>query len=1170
MASFAPLSGFQLPFQKRLSRLYNDTKKSTDFVQQPPRSEEDPEVKALHRKLRIQKDRLVSWGMDWSDPNQTAEIDESLSKAGLGEVVGSIMSTIKDTLAEAEPLWLSSKHLAQGTRPSADQKKPLVQWDKTRFQDLINDLTASIDTLYDLSRTRSMVTGQRRSSKSPFKAALSDEPRGYESTRVQTPQLVDPASLMPLPCRGPTAETSSRAVVYMSKSTYSKLSQESGSHEPWSALLLEYASFDPMYTVTGIMPPMSRFEKLSAGLQQDSLRAPGVWTGLPRLLGYFEDMEHSRFGLVYRFPKSFNAVSRNATTGETEWTLPTLEDMLSRPASEPRLEAKFRLAHNLANTVFDMHGRDIPHGRLEACNVSFCDATSTGAALADAEADVRRPLLSSFDVFTEEPTTTHRNLWRHPLDPQNDSSSALHKDTDRRVLELYSLGAMLLSIGLWRPLQDLADDLMADTVSDALLQRLAQKCGTLYMKAVHACWSAIDNEKSGSCTGEALLEAVQSRVSRFLETCCILDGVNGLEERPQDDLHDPAPAVKAPAEAEIPSAAAADTSTDGHRDVKVATVVSSTSEKGQAIGLPGPSMDDTVESEKSKVYPNIPLSPEVVDKWNNILMPQVNHALRQFCRKYPESLEISIFPVGPSPANTKPTVIVVCTSVGKVRAILKKRVGELFGESTGFGLKVCKGEMVRSRKWHEDIRRSMAGRSCGANAEADAINPEYQERPKNGASIGAWIGDRHLPPVSFGGLLSIDDKIYGMTVHHMLDDPDRDFGRVETARSSAHPGREWAFALQASADVNSAASAGLDGDDDVGFEISDTESEPYSESDIASDWDEEEEEEEEDEFEPGDIPGIEPGCGDGYVVTQPALDDVEEGFYPSPETEDEDHLDSYSLGEVYASSGIRRKTSGGLVHEVDWALFEFSSDRLPDDNCIVSKGTQSQLRPMTVASSASLARRDVQCTARTSGLQNGHILPAMTSVKIYGRASLSQTYQVSSMSVPDVDVSSSCAPIGIPGDSGAWIVDRSTGQLCGHVLAWSQRNRVAYICPMDVLINDIADTLEATDIRLPGGLPLVEPTSAASSSPATASPRTMSATQSQTSSTPTSVSGSSGLGGSSKGMSSASHGGGPSVNASFQNLSIGASRSQNPPSRFAALNRSFHDLGMGRGIGVGV
>lgn len=106
--------------------------------------------------------------------------------------------------------------------------------------------------------------------------------------------------------------------------------------------------------------------------------------------------------------------------------------------------------------------------------------------------------------------------------------------------------------------------------------------------------------------------------------------------------------------------------------------------------------------------------------------------------------------------------------------------------------------------------------------------------------------------------------------------------------------------------------------------------------------------------------------------------------------------------------------------------------------------------------------------ARTSGLQTGHIMPALTSVKIFGRQSASQTYQVSGSSPVNLNVPRSREPpLGIPGDSGAWIIERVDGRVCGHVLAWSQRKQVAYICPMDILLKDIADTLEARNVRLP-------------------------------------------------------------------------------------------------------
>lgn len=499
-----------------------------------------------------------------------------------------------------------------------------------------------------------------------------------------------------------------------------------------------------------------------------------------------------------------------------------------------------------------------------------------------------------------------------------------------------------------------------------------------------------------------------------------------------------------------------------------------------------PSSQTSKPEGKMKLYPHIPLAPDVVERWNAILMPQINHALRGFYKKHPESVEISLESVGPNPQATQPTVLVVCTSVGKVRAILKKRLGDLFEGGSGFTLKVCRGQVLRSRRQSKSIMRSMARRSqltriTTKDSEqeddtTDAVNPEYQEKPGNGASIGAWIGDRHLPPVSFGGLVMVDNKTYGMTVHHMLDDPDRDFGQGEANRSMANPGSEW-FA-------DSMEDSVADFDEEYAFELSDSESETYSETDITSEYDEDEDYDEEEFDEPGDIPGIEPGCGDGYVVTQPALDDVEEGFFPSTETEDEDHLDTFSLGEVYASSGIRRKNANGLVHEVDWALFQFADDRQPSDNTMplaaptstlpAAKTQGGQLRPTKIASFSSLPGTEVQCVARTSGLQTGTILPALTSVKIYGRTSPSHTYQIASTPGDELSKSSKPGfPMGIPGDSGAWIVDRHQGQLCGHVLAWSQRKHVAYICPMDVLLRDIAETLEASEVGLPGGQPLI-------------------------------------------------------------------------------------------------
>ncbi|KAI0872060.1 hypothetical protein GGS24DRAFT_503175 [Hypoxylon argillaceum] len=1134
-----------LGVQRRLSRLYNDTKKSSDFVQEPVQAADDPEIKALHRKLRIQKDRLVSWGLEWSDPNQSAEIDESLTEAGLTDLVGSIMATIKDILAEAEPLWLASKRPALSERSaekaSGDRKSSLIVWDKGRFEDLVKDLTASIDTLCDLSRTRSSVSmAAAASGKLTTSKPSIEDLRPYGSTRIQTPRQIDPQSLISL--RAMQAQSFSESgpsndrpqeIFFMSKQAYTDLTQRP-SRQPWSPLLVEYADFDPIYSATGIMPEMTRFERLSAGLQTESSRSSSAWIGLPLLLGYYEDIERSRLALIYSFPHNFNAVTFENMAQHPVDNMCTLTNLLSRPNFEPTLEAKFRLAYNLANTVFDMHSRGITHGNLHASTISFANTVGNDSGLSGVvEVDIRRPIISSFDIFPNSPSTNHSSslflLHRHPLDPRTTSQSPLAVNSDTKTLDMYSLAMMLVSIGLWTTLENLVPNLASPSVPESVLGQLAIRCGTPYMRAVQACWNAVELELSRPGNGDEIIQQIQTRASGYLEACCILDGVSGFDDRLSDDLMPTPSRQSVKPKTSVTSLPGPSVATSKGQSFDTKRVLPQ--ERSQSFPTDHKSLTESqlVESKpekpkekqpKLRLYPQIPLPTEIVEQWNEIIMPQINLALRHFYRKHPESVEISLESIGESPQKTTPTVLVVCTSVSKVRAILNKKLGILFdGTSTNISLKVCRGSVVRSRK---GPRSSMAKGNkpdpSGQHESDDeeesqeppAANPDYQPKPQNGASIGAWIGDKHLPPVSLGGVILVDDIPYGMTVHHMLDDPDRpcqvptgfEGFPEDVTRASAHTFRSSAGAQDLSYLTEGETSSESS---DFACEFSDTESE-YSVTDITSD--EEDEEDEDEEFdEPGDIPGIEPGCGDveviqgvvpsktyhpadlgfpGYIVTQPALDDVPSGFYPSPESEDEDHIDTYRVGNLYASSGIRRRTENNIVHEIDWALFKFEDDRLPDKNIFPSttageyeSWTLDNLQPVEVAPTKTLPGLDVQCMARTSGSQAGRILPALTTVKIYGRASPSHSYQVSgripgiSKPAPPPNQTGRGVSLGIPGDSGAWVVDRIYGRLCGHILAWSERKQVAYICPMDVLLIDIAETLQATDVRLPNGDALV-------------------------------------------------------------------------------------------------
>jgi hypothetical protein len=545
------------PLQRRLTKMYTDTKSSYDFVKEPIQVAEDPELISLHRKLRIQKDRLVSWGLEWSDPSQSPDIDESINKAGLSELVGSVMSTIKEVLAEAEPLWQSSKRpfLEKGptSEKSVDRKPSLIVWDQSRFEDLVRDLTMSIDTLYDLSRSRQ--SAQRVSAmKSESSASLQEktpilEERQFESTRMQTPQQIDPASLIwPWNLKGfqpgtlPPAK-SPRQIVFMRRPTSLNDARKAGVQAtPIVPVLLEHASYDPIYSVTGISPPMTRFEKLFAALSQAYISSDRLLSGLLNLIGYFEESEHSRFCILYALPTNFGPVDIESPRMPE---ISILSELLYNKNNEPSLEVKFRLAYNVANAVFDLHAKGAIHGNVVSSNVLFIE-NEPQKTLGLSQVNMRQSFLASFDLFSDNAADGFEQpaspvLHRHPLDPRTTRYTRLTLES--KSLDLYSLALLLLEIGFWAPLHDifLGEPTIPENTA-TVFKQLAARCGSLFVKAVQSCWHAPEDELSQRARPDVMHQKVFCKVSKALDACCAIDEVSDDDSQSDDSPPSPAEA----------------------------------------------------------------------------------------------------------------------------------------------------------------------------------------------------------------------------------------------------------------------------------------------------------------------------------------------------------------------------------------------------------------------------------------------------------------------------------------------------------------------------------------------------------------------------------------------------------------------------------------------------
>lgn len=86
-------------------------------------------------------------------------------------------------------------------------------------------------------------------------------------------------------------------------------------------------------------------------------------TGLLHLIGYFEEAEHSRFCLLYALLTHFGPIDIESPRMPS---IVILSDLLYSNTYEPTLEVKYRLAHNVATAVFDLHSKGVVHGNVMA------------------------------------------------------------------------------------------------------------------------------------------------------------------------------------------------------------------------------------------------------------------------------------------------------------------------------------------------------------------------------------------------------------------------------------------------------------------------------------------------------------------------------------------------------------------------------------------------------------------------------------------------------------------------------------------------------------------------------------------------------------------------------------------------------------------------------------
>ena len=1037
--------------------MYTDAKRNYDQIIQLNTT--NPQLSSLDLKLRIQKDRLEAWGLEWAESNadHTDDIDTSLDRAGIRDLVASIMSSIQKLIDEAENLQPKSRPFP-GQFPVdkagmlLDRSNSSTATDLARLEDVIKDISTSIDTLCDLSKSQQQIIRQD-SSASPKKAAAFEKTKPgsaslgklkishaqehvtrdlstlIASTRIDPTDLIYPNQPEPPAATPPSynrtaTDRGNRVFAFLRKLRRSEKFSSSKGQPSDTPVLVDYYSEDGTNPREGPLPALQRYEDLVLALQGFPPSDEHTYTGSMFILGWFDEPYMSRYAFVYAIPQP--PLSRFPMNAPQSLLAYLQNGGDTDVANVPCLEDRFRLALNLVTNILHTHAKGITHRNINSNNVVFAgDGTALGAESKPWKNGViRTPLIVSWDQCAEdtpnsEPETLISNIYRHPGIEHG------QRTLYRPAHDIYSLGLVLLEVGLWMPINKFwktkytrAD--FKHRLQAIYAQKLASKCGRAYMNAVDHCLSVldVDDRMHHRATSRDRQSRIQNEyywyVVKPLEKCCMMDS----SDEPRVIPASSAPPVrpKSPEVEQQPFAIAGSEPVVEEEPAALPGVPSSPPTLWHTMtayspAQPGGKIETSIWTQ--------PVPAESQCYFDTVMMPKLNRMFANAINRW-ETYEIFVSMVGPSCEMARPTILMVCKSLAKAWKILDY----VNGDRKMFDIYVAPGQVKRSK-----AKKKKKSKKSAKEADKPGQQPSrYQQKPSCGASIGCFVDEQHSEAVTFGGVVVVDNELHGMSVHHMLEDPDSgvDMSGFEGSECSDLPDLDDMFA-------------------DLSTQIDDDVS---NYDNVLGD----------DGFDMGDFPGKEPGNSENIIVTQPALDDVDPGYFPSEDEMSDDHLVIHGLGTIHASSGLRRTTYDDVAHEVDWALFKMHDDRRPSTNA-VDGGAIHCIRaaeehyPSSVLKSDALGGLNVHAFGSTSGLETGTIAPTMQMTKMPGRVYASPVWRVK-------------GAFGVGGDSGAWVIDNQSGGVCGHVTAYSETMEYATIAPMEVLLHDMEQTL-GTSVALP-------------------------------------------------------------------------------------------------------
>lgn len=248
-------------------------------------------------------------------------------------------------------------------------------------------------------------------------------------------------------------------------------------------------------------------------------------------IGFFHDPAHSSFNLVYSYPPR--------TSGSWDRVC-SLVELLGRNLLKDKtktiinVEDRMRLAFDLATVVYKFHKVGWLHKNVSSYNVILFMANGKPHATGFLQhsdftlVDLSSPYLigfshsrpsstSEYSTKMTEKLSSKLRAYHHPKYADIDNIYQSYKPE----YDYYSLGLILLEIGLWKPLHDLMHPRKGrvDAWKHLLSRRVhlsVESMGATYAKAVEVCLDGSLDDR-----GEEVDRIFQEEVLRRLQDCLI-------------------------------------------------------------------------------------------------------------------------------------------------------------------------------------------------------------------------------------------------------------------------------------------------------------------------------------------------------------------------------------------------------------------------------------------------------------------------------------------------------------------------------------------------------------------------------------------------------------------------------------------------------------------------